>query len=41
MQNIIDEHDPIKIRIVKCESVPYIYLALQKARYQQNMKKQV
>ena len=31
LRNIIDEHAPMKIRIVKCDTVPYMNSALRKA----------
>ena len=37
MRNIIDEHAPMKTRVVKCDSVPYMTSALRKAQYKRNM----
>ena len=37
MRNIIDEHAPMKTRVVKCDSVPYINSALRKAQYKRNI----
>ena len=37
LRNIIDEQAPMKTRIVKCNSVPYMNSALLKAQYKRNM----
>ena len=37
LRTIIDEHAPMKTRIVKCDSVPYMNSALRKAQYKRNM----
>ena len=37
MRNIIDEYAPVKTRVVKCDSVPYMNSALRKAQYKRNM----
>ena len=37
LADIVDEHAPIKTKIIKCDSVPYMNSALRKAQYARNM----
>ena len=37
LRNIIDEHAPMKTRIVKCDSLPYMNSAFRKSQYKRNM----
>ena len=37
LSDIVDEHAPMKTKMIKCDSVPYMNSALRKAQYARNM----